>query len=46
MHNLISINKVFQVRNTFHNISGHSKNAFSYMTGLVEIRFIILWKTI
>ena len=36
MHNLKSIDKAFQLRNAFCNISGHSKNAFSYMTMLVK----------
>ena len=38
MHNLTSTDKVFQVRKTFRNISGHSKNAFSYLTGLVNYK--------
>jgi len=36
MHNLKGIDKAFQHRNAFRNIYGHSKNAFSYLTGLVK----------
>ena len=36
MYNLTSIDKDFQLRNAFSNISGHSKKAFSYLTGLVK----------
>ena len=36
MYHLTSIDKVFQVRNAFRNISGNSKNAFTYLTGLVK----------
>jgi len=36
MHNLTSIDKVCQVRNAFRTISGHSKNACSYLIGLVK----------
>ena len=32
MHNVKSIDKAFQLRNAYRNISGHSKNAFSYYT--------------
>ena len=36
MHNLTSIDKAFQLRNAFRNSSVHSKNAFSFLTGLVK----------
>jgi len=42
MHNLTYIDKVFQLRNAFHNISGHYKNVFSYLTGYFQI--INWWK--
>ena len=36
MHNFKSIDKAFQHRRGFRNISGHSKNAFSYLTRFVK----------
>ena len=47
MHNLKRFDKAFQLRNAFRNISGHSTNAFAYLTGFnSQIRFIIWWKAI
>ena len=39
MHNLKCIDKAFQLKNALRNISGHSKNAFSYLTRLVKYDF-------
>jgi len=36
MHNVKCIDKAFQLRNVCRNISGHSKNAFSYLTRFVK----------
>jgi len=36
MHNLTNIDTVCQLRNSFRNISGHSKNPFSYLTRIVK----------